>query len=137
MSLFFSRFNFCLSYRPGSKNGKPDALSRQFPDSDPAPAPSTVLSPQCLIGAARWDIESMVRTALSGESGPSACPPNCLFVPQSVRPQVLQWGHSSKLACHPGVRRTTALVKQRFWWPAMEGSVREFVEACSVCAQNK
>ena len=62
---------------------------------------------------------------------------NCLFVPQSVRSQVLQWGHSSKLACHPGVRRTTALIKQRFWWPAMERSVREFVEACSVCAQNK
>uniref|UniRef100_A0A8C4ZXL3 Gypsy retrotransposon integrase-like protein 1 n=1 Tax=Gadus morhua TaxID=8049 RepID=A0A8C4ZXL3_GADMO len=136
-SLFFTRFDFCLSFRPGSKNGKPDALSRQFPDSDPAPAPSTVLSPQCLIGAARWDIETIVRTALSGESGPSTCPPNCLFVPQSVRSQVLQWGHSSKLACHPGVRRTTALIKQRFWWPAMERSVREFVEACSVCAQNK
>ena len=80
-SLFFSRFNFCLSYRPGSKNGKPDALSCQFPDSDPAPAPSTVLSPQCLIGAARWDIETIVRTALPGEPGPSACPPNRLFVP--------------------------------------------------------
>ena len=27
-SLFFNRFNFTLSYRPGSKNIKPDALSR-------------------------------------------------------------------------------------------------------------
>jgi hypothetical protein len=27
-SLFFSRFDFQLSYRPGSKGGKPDALSR-------------------------------------------------------------------------------------------------------------
>ncbi len=29
-ALFFNRFNFVLSYRPGSKNQKPDALSRQF-----------------------------------------------------------------------------------------------------------
>lgn len=28
--LFFTRFNFVLSYCPGSRNGKPDALSRQF-----------------------------------------------------------------------------------------------------------
>ena len=29
--LLLSRFNFTLSFRPGSKNGKPDALSRIFP----------------------------------------------------------------------------------------------------------
>ena len=28
-------------------------------------------------------------------------PRNCLFVPASVRSRVLQWGHSSRLACHP------------------------------------
>lgn len=29
-SLFFTRFNFTVTYRPGSKNTKADALSRQF-----------------------------------------------------------------------------------------------------------
>lgn len=29
-ALYFNRFNFVLSYRPGSKNIKPDALSRHF-----------------------------------------------------------------------------------------------------------
>ena len=32
-SLFFERFHFSLSYRPGSRNTKPDALSRQFPEA--------------------------------------------------------------------------------------------------------
>ena len=31
-SLFFDLYNFTLSYRPGSRNVKPDALSRQFPE---------------------------------------------------------------------------------------------------------
>lgn len=134
-SLFFSRFNFSLSYRPGSRNGKPDALSRQFGSSVPTPTPSTILPPQCLVGAATWDIEATVRSAQSGEAIPRACPVNRLFVPLSVRPQVLQWGHSSKLACHPGARRTAAFIRQRFWWPSMDKEVRDLIEACSVCPE--
>nr|XP_040026064.1 uncharacterized protein LOC120815109 [Gasterosteus aculeatus aculeatus] len=29
------------------------------------------------------------------------------------------------------------VISRRFWWPAMEPEVREYVEACSVCARNK
>ena len=28
-------------------------------------------------------------------------------------------------------------ISRRFWWPSMEPEVREYVEACSVCARNK
>lgn len=30
MALLFTRFNFTISYHPGSKNGKPDALSHLY-----------------------------------------------------------------------------------------------------------
>ena len=41
-SLFFDRFNFTLSYRPGSCNVKPDPLSRQYPECpDETVEPST------------------------------------------------------------------------------------------------
>lgn len=36
-ALFFSRFNFTITYRPGSRNVKPDTLSRQFSGSDSPP----------------------------------------------------------------------------------------------------
>lgn len=68
---------------------------------------------------------------------PRRCPEGRLFVLAALRSEVLQWGHSSKLVCHPGVRRSLAAIRQRFWWPSMAQDVRQFVLACSVCAQNK
>ncbi|XP_037626231.1 uncharacterized protein LOC119488550 [Sebastes umbrosus] len=55
----------------------------------------------------------------------------------SARSQVLQWGHSSKLTCHPGFHRTLSFIKRRFWWPSMTRDTRAFVSACSVCARSK
>lgn len=49
-SLFFSRFNFKITYRPGSKNGKADALSRQF-DSPSEPSKPEPILPSTLIVA--------------------------------------------------------------------------------------
>lgn len=136
-SLFFSRFNFTLSFRPGSKNAKPDALSRQFSDPGTSHAAETILPIRCLVGAVSWGIEKSVQKALKGAPMPKNCPANCLFVPSSVRSKVLQWGHCSRLACHAGVRRTMACLRQRFWWPKMARDVHSFVAACSVCACNK
>ena len=46
--------------------------------------------------------------------------------------QVIHWAHTSLLSCHPGVKRTMFVISRRFWWPAMEPEVREYIEACSV-----
>lgn len=42
-ALFFGRFEFTISYRPGSKNTKPDALSRQFGSAENASSTKTYL----------------------------------------------------------------------------------------------
>lgn len=44
-ALFFSRFSFHVTYRPGSKNIKPDALSRMFYKPQETSPPDTILSP--------------------------------------------------------------------------------------------
>ena len=125
------------SYRPGSKNVKPDALSRLFdPCSDPGP-PTNILAPSCVVGAVTWGIEERVRQGNAGNLTPDGCPPNRLFVSSPLRSQVIHWAHTSRLSCHPGVRRTLFVVRQRFWWPAMEKDIGEYVAACPACAQNK
>ncbi|KAI3367960.1 hypothetical protein L3Q82_026230, partial [Scortum barcoo] len=60
----------------------------------------------------------------------------CLSL-DAVRSQVLQWAHSSKLSCHPGINRTISLIKRHFWWRNMEADIRGFVQACTVCGKRE
>ncbi len=49
-ALFFSRSNFTLSYRPGSKNLKPDALTRLFKEDCKVGEVGTIFSESCVVG---------------------------------------------------------------------------------------
>uniref|UniRef100_A0A8C5FL38 Gypsy retrotransposon integrase-like protein 1 n=1 Tax=Gadus morhua TaxID=8049 RepID=A0A8C5FL38_GADMO len=60
-----------------------------------------------------------------------------MFVPPAARTPVLQWGHESRVACHPGFLRCLSLLRQRFWWSSMAADTKDFVAACSVCARGK
>ncbi|KAI3371471.1 hypothetical protein L3Q82_023568 [Scortum barcoo] len=62
-ALFFSRFRFTLSYRPGSQNAKPDVLSRLYEPEPTAEEPETILSPDRVIGLVSWPIEKEVQRA--------------------------------------------------------------------------
>ena len=62
-ALFFTRFNFTLSYRPGSKNQKPDALSRQCDSSLTDRSPEAILPSVHIVASLQWDIETVVQEA--------------------------------------------------------------------------
>ncbi|KAM9816580.1 uncharacterized protein ACBT44_010838 [Syngnathus typhle] len=109
-ALFVDRFEFSLSYRPGSRNAKVDALSRSFPGGKEGRGPPpTILPSSVRVAALSWEIERQVEAASRDQPGPSNCPEGRLFVPESLRSSVLQWAHDSRLACHPGAARTSAL----------------------------
>lgn len=121
----------------GSRNTKPNALSRQFAASSTDHAPELILPSACIIEVATWQIEEQVREAQRSIPDPVGAPPNTLFVPEAACCEVLQWKHSSKLACHHGLARTLHLVHQRFWWPSMTRDTRTYIAACPFCARGK
>ena len=136
-SLFFNRFNFTLSYHPGSKNVKPDALSHLHHSSLDTEGINTILLARTMVAATQLKIVEVVERALQGKTIPPNTPPNRTYVPQEVRSAVLEWAHSSSFACNPGVRRTLALLCRKFWWKTIHKDTEEFVASCPVCARAK
>ncbi|KAI2650474.1 Transposon Tf2-6 polyprotein [Labeo rohita] len=136
-ALFFEHFNFHLSYRPGSKNTKADALSRQHQKDTTSSEPAPVLPPHIILAFLRWGLEERVRQGHGQEPPPSDTPTGRLFVPSALRQEVLQWGHDSTLPGHPGVQRTISFISRAFWWRTLRRDVQEYVQACNICARSK
>ncbi|CAJ0967229.1 unnamed protein product [Ranitomeya imitator] len=79
-SLFFSRFDFVVSYLPGSKNVKADALSRSFlPDSPGVLEPVGILREGVILSAISPDLRQALREFQADK--PDRCPVGKLFVP--------------------------------------------------------
>ncbi|KAI3377106.1 hypothetical protein L3Q82_000303 [Scortum barcoo] len=56
-----------------------------------------------------------------------------LVVPQGLREQVLQLGHSIPWAGHLGTKKTLDRIASRFYWPGLSTQVQEYCQSCSVC----
>ena len=83
-------------------NVKPDALSWLFgKENAQGESLCSILPPLCIVASLSWEIKQRVRVA-----GPSACPPNFLYVPLDLRLEVLPWAHNSRLNCYPRIQWT-------------------------------
>ncbi|KAL0163603.1 hypothetical protein M9458_039356, partial [Cirrhinus mrigala] len=124
-ALFLTRFNFSITYRPGSKNIPADALSRQFaPDASADPEP---ILPSEL---------TAIRQATLQEPAPPDCPEGKIYVPRSQRQVLLGTAHGTPGSGHPGSSKTLSLLKSRYWWPSMHQDTIRYVQSCSVCAKS-
>lgn len=136
-ALFFEGFDLHIAFRPGVRNGKPDALSRVpgLPALHHGEPP--IISASSIVAPVLWGIVEEVRRATLSARVPPGGPPGRHFVPARMRPKVLAWAHASHLTCHPGRTRTLRFLQRQFWWPRFRGDVDGYVAACSICAQNK
>nr|XP_023696137.1 uncharacterized protein LOC111858521 [Paramormyrops kingsleyae] len=85
-SLFFARFNFLFLFRPGVKNCKLDALSRQFEGENRKDDPSLILPPSRFVGAVAWGIEEAIQAVQRFFHPPAGGPPNRLYVSKFLHP---------------------------------------------------
>ncbi|KAK3508910.1 hypothetical protein QTP70_013734 [Hemibagrus guttatus] len=131
-ALFFTRFQFSVTYHPRSKNGKADIMSQQLDSKNSLPHPEPILPSAVVLGPIQWNLVEGIQRAHAEEPPPTACPPLKRYMPTPLRHQVIQWTHESPSNGQPGIHRTMRLVQQRFWWPSavhdIERYVREYLQ---------
>ncbi|KAK3544099.1 hypothetical protein QTP86_001557, partial [Hemibagrus guttatus] len=136
-ALFFTRFRFMVTYRPGSKNGKADALSRRFETASDPVLVEPILPATAILAPVRWNLVEEIQRSHADDPPPAGCPPTKIFVPPPFSLQVMQWIHEAPSSGHPGIRRTTQLVRRRFWWLSLASDVEGYVWSCPTCAQAR
>ena len=55
------------------------------------------------------------------------------YVPQALRKQLLVAAHNDSLSGHFGVRKVWHTLKDKYFWPSMFNSIKEFVQSCEEC----
>jgi hypothetical protein len=60
-----------------------------------------------------------------------------IYVPESMRMNVMQEHHDAPLAGHPGIARTFELVTRNYWFPGINAFVKDYVNSCYSCQQAK
>ncbi len=127
-SLFFTRFDFTVTYCPGSLNTKADALSRQYESSILPPTKESIISPTLILAPIQCDIMTEIMKPPPAES-----PPNRTYVPHALRHRVIQLVHSTPSSGHPGIAATIQLLTNRYWWPTLQADTIAHIRNCPTC----
>uniref|UniRef100_A0A8C5M348 Gypsy retrotransposon integrase-like protein 1 n=1 Tax=Leptobrachium leishanense TaxID=445787 RepID=A0A8C5M348_9ANUR len=141
-SLFFTRFFFHITYRPGDKNGKADALSRQFSEPDLSnSSQTTILKKEHFLHTCSEVLDKMrkdpnQKTHTQYLDGLPTAHDRIYVSPQN-RLEILQTVHDSLSAGHPGINKTIKLANRYFWWPSINTEIKQYVQSCQVCSQAK
>ncbi|KAL0180319.1 hypothetical protein M9458_025761, partial [Cirrhinus mrigala] len=136
-SLFFTRFDFVINYRPGSQNTKADALSRVHESEHASQPPETILPSSVIVAPIAWDLMTEITEAQTQDPPPADCPGDRTYVPAALRQRVLSEVHSVPSSGHPGIEATLHLLRNRFWWATLRADTITFIKQCIICNTSK
>lgn len=135
--MFFTRIQFTVSYRPGSKNTKADALSRQTEEVNVSESEENIIPEKLLVAPLQWDIMTEITQINAQNPPPNECPHDHTFVRDLLRNKLLHQVHAVPISVHLGITATLHLLKNQFWWSTMSADTTQFVNNCTVCNTSK
>uniref|UniRef100_A0A8C5QDJ5 Gypsy retrotransposon integrase-like protein 1 n=1 Tax=Leptobrachium leishanense TaxID=445787 RepID=A0A8C5QDJ5_9ANUR len=135
-ALFFTRFNFHITYRPGSRNGKADALSRRYSvDSTVEASTPTILQQKHFT-----TVQSTLFSKLKKDTKPfknQSSADQYLYVSPENLMEVLKNIHDSPMAGHEGIRKTLHRARQLYRWLSLKKDITDYVHSCPKCNMMK
>jgi hypothetical protein len=60
-----------------------------------------------------------------------------VYVPHSLRLDVLRMHYDDPLSGHFGIARTLELLSRNYWFPSMSSFVKQYVSTCDICSRGK
>lgn len=79
-ALIFTHFNFQITYRPGSKNGKADTLSQRYTAPEPIEAIEPIVPSALVVTQITWDLDREIARKARHHPMPQGCPPARTYV---------------------------------------------------------
>jgi len=135
-ALFFTGFHFSISYRPGPKNVKADALSRLYTPEESNKVSKPILPENIIVSPIEWS-ETTIPSSNASTNTPPGCPPGLQYINRIQRTPLIHSFHTSLGTGHPGANETLSLLKEHFWWLNMARDVRRYVQGCQECGISK
>lgn len=64
---------------------------------------------------------------------------NCIWIPNcpALRQEILSRNHDDPAGGHCGHTRMLEAVKRKYWWPRLSTDLKDYIEDCTACQQNK
>ncbi|XP_051752594.1 uncharacterized protein LOC127514149 [Ctenopharyngodon idella] len=135
-ALFFTRFHFSISDRPGPKNVKADALSCLYTPEESNEVPEPILPENIIVSPIKWS-ETTIPSSNASTNTLPGCPIGLQYINRIQCTPLIHSSHTLLGTGHPGANETLSLLKERFWWPNMARDVRRYVQGCQECAISK
>ena len=60
-----------------------------------------------------------------------------LWVPEDLRTDLLKEIYNQPASGHPGIERTTGLLRRHFYWPGHVATIRRYIRNCHHCQRSK
>lgn len=145
-AILLSEYNFKIVYRSGELHKDVDCLSRaptNYPIDDSIESMYIMIP----VDTEKWKSETE-RSILSdnqeiNENDRSfelrdglVYKDGKLFVPETLRNNILDEAHNSPTAAHGGQEATIKRLSA-YWWPNMRTTIRNYVNKCSICQMRK
>jgi hypothetical protein len=149
--LRLSEYNIEIRHIKGTANGRADALSRR-PDYDQGTEDNTNVTvlPEHLF--ARTTVTIIPQHRQDEERLKPWIDPHQLKCLDGIwykegrvvvteelqgKCKIIRAHHDPPIHGHPGINRTTQIIKRNYWWPQLHQEVKDYIQGCADCQRHK